>query len=67
MPGKIPPAVAVTILVALASGRAQTVYRTGDRPGIVALLTRAELLPEQDVGFFAADVYVLDSRHRDPR
>ena len=30
--------------------------------GDVALLTRADLLPEQDVGFFAADVYVFDSR-----
>jgi Tol biopolymer transport system component len=30
--------------------------------GQVALLTRADLLPEQDVGFFAADVYVFDPR-----
>ena len=30
--------------------------------GEVALLTRADLLPEQDVGFFAADVYVFDPR-----
>ncbi len=29
---------------------------------VVSLLTRADLLPEQDVGFFAMDVYVLDSR-----
>ena len=28
----------------------------------VALLTRADLAPEQDVGFFVADVYVLDPR-----
>ncbi len=28
----------------------------------VALLTRADLLPEQDIGFFAADVYVFDPR-----
>jgi Tol biopolymer transport system component len=27
----------------------------------VALLTRADLAPEQDVGFFVADVYVLDT------
>lgn len=30
----------------------------------VALLTRADLEPEQDVGFFVADVYVLDNRKR---
>lgn len=29
---------------------------------IVSLLTRAELLPEQPLGFFAFDVYVLDMR-----
>jgi uncharacterized repeat protein (TIGR01451 family) len=29
---------------------------------VVSLLTRAALLPEQDVGFSAMDVYVLDSR-----
>jgi uncharacterized repeat protein (TIGR01451 family) len=29
---------------------------------IVSLLTRADLLPEQDVGFFAMDVYLLDTR-----
>jgi Tol biopolymer transport system component len=28
----------------------------------VALLTRADLLPEQDVGFFVADVYVVDTK-----
>jgi len=40
------------------------VIATGITPdaGDVALLTRADLLPEQDVGFFAADVYVFDSR-----
>jgi Tol biopolymer transport system component len=31
------------------------------RTGRVALLTRADLKPEQDVGFFVADVYVLDT------
>jgi hypothetical protein len=30
----------------------------------IALLTRADLAPEQNVGFFAADVYVLDTRRR---
>jgi Tol biopolymer transport system component len=30
--------------------------------GRVALLTRADLAPEQDVGFFVADVYVLEPR-----
>ncbi|OLE50622.1 MAG: hypothetical protein AUI36_19115 [Cyanobacteria bacterium 13_1_40CM_2_61_4] len=30
----------------------------------IALLTRADLVPEQDVGFFVADVYVLDTRER---
>ena len=30
----------------------------------VALLTRADLEPEQDVGFFVADVYVLETRER---
>jgi Tol biopolymer transport system component len=30
----------------------------------VALLTRADLAPEQDVGFFVADVYVLDPDRR---
>jgi Tol biopolymer transport system component len=35
------------------------------RAGKVALLTRADLAPEQDVGSFVADVYVLDPRgHR---
>jgi uncharacterized repeat protein (TIGR01451 family) len=29
---------------------------------VVSLLTRAELLPEQPLGFFAFDVYVLDMR-----
>jgi uncharacterized repeat protein (TIGR01451 family) len=29
---------------------------------VVSLLTRADLLPEQDVGFFAMDVYMLDDR-----
>ena len=29
---------------------------------VVTLLTRADLLPEQDVGFFAMDVYALDMR-----
>jgi uncharacterized repeat protein (TIGR01451 family) len=29
---------------------------------VVSLLTRADLVPEQDVGFFAMDVYVLDRR-----
>ena len=40
------------------------VIATGITPDAddVALLTRADLLPEQDVGFFAADVYVFDSR-----
>jgi len=32
--------------------------------GSVALLTRADLVPEQDVGFFVADVYVLETRER---
>lgn len=32
------------------------------RTGLVALLTRADLKPEQDVGFFVADVYVADTR-----
>ena len=32
--------------------------------GRVALLTRADLAPEQDVGFFVADVYVLETRER---
>jgi Tol biopolymer transport system component len=35
--------------------------------GVVALLTRADLLPEQDVGFFVADVYVFDPRRPSPR
>ena len=30
----------------------------------IALLTRADLEPEQDVGFFVADVYVLETRER---
>jgi hypothetical protein len=34
------------------------------RAGRIALLTRADLLPEQDVGSFVADVYVLDTRER---
>jgi Tol biopolymer transport system component len=34
--------------------------------GVVALLTRADLQPEQDVGFFVADVYVFDP-HRPNR
>ena len=32
--------------------------------GRLALLTRADLAPEQDVGFFVADVYVLDAPTR---
>ena len=32
--------------------------------GRIALLTRADLEPEQDVGFFVADVYVLETRER---
>jgi len=35
---------------------------TPDAAG-VALLTRADLEPKEDLGFFAADVYVLDT-HR---
>ena len=31
----------------------------------LALLTRANLVPEQDVGFFVEDVYVLDRREED--
>jgi Tol biopolymer transport system component len=34
------------------------------RAGQVALLTRADLAPEQDVGSFVADAYVLDMRLR---
>jgi Tol biopolymer transport system component len=34
------------------------------RAGRVALLTRADLAPEQDVGSFVADAYVLDTRGR---
>jgi hypothetical protein len=30
----------------------------------IALLTRADLEPEQDVGFFVADVYILETRER---
>ena len=37
------------------------------RARTVALLTRADLKPEQDVGFFVADVYVLETRDRDGR
>ena len=42
------------------------VVATDITPGArrVALLTRADLEPEQDVGFFVADVYVLDNRKR---
>jgi hypothetical protein len=42
------------------------VVATDIMPGArrVALLTRADLLPEQDVGFFVADVYVVDTRDR---
>ena len=32
--------------------------------GSIALLTRADLKPEQDVGSFVADVYVLETRER---
>src|SRR4030095_6473226 len=42
------------------------VLATDITPGArkVALLTRADLEPEQDVGFFVADVYVLDTPER---
>jgi Tol biopolymer transport system component len=42
------------------------VVATDITPGArkVALLTRADLEPEQDVGFFVADVYVLDTPER---
>ena len=42
------------------------VVATDITPGArkVALLTRADLEPEQDVGFFVADVYVLETRER---
>ncbi len=33
----------------------------------LALLTRANLVPEQDVGFFVEDVYVLERRERKDR
>ena len=32
--------------------------------GSLALLTRADLKPEQDVGSFVADVYILETRDR---
>ena len=42
------------------------VVATDITPGArkVALLTRADLEPEEDVGFFVADVYVLDTSER---
>jgi hypothetical protein len=42
------------------------VVATDITPGArqAALLTRADLVPEQDAGFFVADVYVVDTRDR---